>query len=399
MPATETKSPTALQPDLTVAVRDGGQLVVPRGTIRGKTHLSLGELEAKVDHYPETAREATRAAQAFFVRHCDSNIERLRGLALQKLKVNRSPEYFSNWIKGYYYRGGAGNVGGQGLTEWLSFCEALIQHDRASSAADKLGFIETGTTRAIANHVEDILDPSCPCRIAGIAGPTGSQKTASLALLALKRGFPRAIRVECNSRMSLPAFERKIANAYNCKVGRSGGSSLEEAIAAEWRNKQDRLVIIHNIQRAYREGQKVQPVFEWLIEMQEEHQFPLVLEFKRDFHDKVLTKGEAADYFEQIVGRMGGTPNILVLPNVTPPGDIKAIARAYKIESKQGLALLQEWCEAHGKIRVLFQRLYKARQFAKLMGKEELTVEILNLADRWVPPFVIDEESDEGGAS
>lgn len=396
MSTVEAQTPPLHQRDLP-AVSNGGSALVPvRGTLRGKTHLSLGELEAKVEHYPEEARTATRGAQAFFVRHCDSNIERFRALAQERLKVTRSPEYFNNWLKGYYFRGGGGNVRGEGLSQWLTFCAELAAHDRASAEADKLGFIETGTTRAIANHVADILDPTCPCRIAGIAGPTGSQKTASLTLLALKHGFPRAVRIECNSRMSLPAFQRKLANAYNCKVGRSG-SALEESVGEEL--KRDRLVIIHNIQRAYLPGRATQPVFEWLIEMQEEKQFALVLEFKRDFHEKSLVKGEAADYFEQVVGRMGGEANILVLPDATPPGDIKAIARSAGIDSAAGLALLTKWAGERGKIRVLFQRLWKARQIARAIGKQDLTVEILQAAGRWVPPFVLDEEDDQGGAS
>lgn len=397
MLATESDTPNGLQPDHIVATRGGSELADLRGTRRGKTHLSLAELEAKVAHYPEEARTATRAVQAFFVAHCGSDIERLRALAQDKLKVRRSPEYFSNWIKGYYFRSGGGNVKEQGLSEWTTFCETLQEHDRMTTASGKLGIVETGTSRAIENHVREILDVSAPCRFAGISGPTGSQKTESLKLLSLKLGgYPRAIRFECKSRWSLGAFQRKWANAYNAKLGNTGGSALEEYLEAELRP--DRVVIIHNIQRALIPGKKIQPIFEYLIEVQEEHRFPLVLEFKENFLEEQSLSDWDRAYFEQIIGRMGGYQNILRLPAYTPVGDLRAIARAYNLhDGDQALAYLKAWAKEPGRIRIVFGRLHRARLFAKADGKDRITLELLKAVNDYVPPFVAGD--DEGGAS
>lgn len=382
------------KPGLDLALPGEGRIILNTEKMRG-TQKSLAELAQAVDHYPEKVKELTLSAQAFLVEHCGGDVARLRGLAIEKLKVNLSQSYFSNWLKGQYFTGGATNVSGEGLTRWTSFCEALREHDRVTTTASKLGFIETGTTRAIHNHVRDVMDPQNPCRFGAICGPTGSQKTAGLTLTSIKLGFPKAVRFECTTSMGLYTFARKWVNLYNGKLGGPGskGPVLLESLMSQ--QHPDNLVIIHNIQRAVQGNRDKEPIIEFLIEAQEDKKFPLVLEFKQDWWVG-MTKIEKA-YFEQVIGRFGGEANILQLPDYTPVGDLRAIALANNIESSTAVEMFGDWCRLPGRIRNVFRRLYHAKKWARLDGKDRITLKYLEDAANYVPPATVDD--DEGGAS
>ncbi|HYF07549.1 MAG TPA: hypothetical protein VD970_08005, partial [Acetobacteraceae bacterium] len=167
----------ATKPGNEIAVAGGEELAV-RGTPRGKVQLSLADLEAKVSHYPKEIREVTIAAQIFFVEHCSSNIDMFTGVARNTLKHERSPEYFNNWLKGHYFRGGGGQVRGKGYSDWLEFCNRVAEHHRAIRTGGDT--IVTGTVRAIEEKIREVYDVTNPCRIGGVSGPTGSQKTEGI---------------------------------------------------------------------------------------------------------------------------------------------------------------------------------------------------------------------------
>jgi hypothetical protein len=391
MVASKTADPASGNAAEVAAVRDSAPLQL-RGTFRGKTELSLADLEARVGHYHEDVREKTRAVQAFFVKECESDVEQLRAIAVSKLKIVKSPEYFSNWIKGHYFRGGSGNLGAQGRADWLEFCEKLLEHARTTEAAGKVPTIVTGTCRAIVNHSLEVMDPANPCRIAGIAGPSGSQKTQSLQYLIGKLGgYPNAALFNCTDGMGATQFKRGLADVYNCKVGNKAGV-IDREIAKQL--NPNRLLVVDNIQRCFSEAKEQQQILEFLLRIQEDRGFPLVLSFTR-FFLQTLSQGKNAGYLEQLVGRMGGLKNILVLPDYAPRGDLRTIAKTHNLhDGEEAMKYLIGWSQQHGRIRVVFQRLYRARQFARLDGKDRITVDLLKEVDDYTPPQSVDEGGD-----
>lgn len=392
------KAEFAVRGDEQIALRRGESLAAPRGTLRGKTHLSLAELQADVAHYPPELREPTLAVQAFFVQACNSDLGVLTSLAVDKLKFERGTTYFQNWIKGYYFGKGGGDLkaGGQGRADWLRFCKLLREYAQAGAAAAMLGTLETPTFRAIHSFVVERTAADAPCRFGGIVGPTGSQKTASLKLTALKLGFPRAVRFECPARPALGAFQRKLAEQYNARVG-NRREKIEESIRLNV--KPDSVLIVDNIQRAFIPHKKDdQPIFNYLLELQEDVNCTMILPLTPAFLGS-LESGTAAGYFEQFVGRMGGLDNLLRLKDYTPMADIRYIARQYNLhDGEAAVEMMQKWSKMPGRVRILFAKLNRARVFAQLDGRTRVTVADLEASDTFTPPDSI-ELPDAGGAS
>lgn len=362
--------------------------------IRGKIKMSLAQLEERVAHYPEELREKTRSVQAFFIAQCDSNPEQMRVFAKDTLGFVRSPDYYGNWTKGYYFRGGTSDVGPQGRADWQSFCDKLLEYIRTQASGAKLGVIVTGTVKAIAAKCSEVMDTANPCRIAAVAGPTGSQKTKGLDhVVASLGGFPHAAKLNCTEGMGTLQFKRALGRVYNLKVTDGRRGYIDEMIAAQL--QPGRLLVVDNIQRAFRDHQEQQAILEFLLRLQEDRGFPLALSFTRWFL-QTLKEGKSADYYEQLVGRCGGLENILVLPDATPKGDLRTIARAYNLHAGEtAMEILTRWSKQRGRVRVVFARLWRARQFAQAMGKTELTLELLKQVEDYTPPTEIEDE--EGG--
>lgn len=369
-----------------VALREDAALAV-NSPHKAFLRKSQAELEEAVALYPEDARIDTIWAQGFCREQCKGNIELLRAVA-EKLGFRRSQAFFYNALLGHSYKPGKGKGD---VVYWRELVRALREHDRMSTQAGKLGFIETPTYRCYANFVDELRAPSCPCKFGVITGPTGGQKTACRKYYRLLNNHGRVVGLEAPARKSIPALQRKLAAQYNAKTG-NNAATREEAIRDNLNDS--KTIIIDNAQRLYIAGAgNKQPIFDYLLELQEDTNCTVVLHVTEDFVTGDLTQGAARNYFEQLVGRFGGMSNILRLPAVTPLGDIKCIARAYGLrESAGAIEMMERWAKQPGKIRILFHRLNRARTFAKLDGRDRITLSDLAEANEWVPPSIGEEE-------
>lgn len=390
MPTTETDAPQAHEPDLQIAVTSGG-LIEKLTTQRGTTRLSLADLEAKVTHYPKEIRTATITAQRFFVEHCEGNVERFMGIARNALGVDRSSGYFSNWLKGFYFLTGGGKLkeSSKGYTEWLNFCGELARYQARLRGEGRT--LLTPTIRAIEANIAEIHDLDNPCRIGGLAGATGTQKTEGVKYVVNKRGgFPNANYFDCTEGLGVYGLKRGIGALFQAKVGNGTKAGVLDRAIAENLNP-ERALFLDNIQRAVSPDDE-SAVVDWLIRLQEWKNFPLYFTFTKGFRESLKKN----TFLEQLVGRIGGMNEILVLNDYPSTADLRVFARHHHLAESAIEDYLLPWSKELGRIRVVVRRLWRAKQCALSDGKDRILLDHLKEADQWIPPAQLDV--DEGGA-
>lgn len=403
MPETKTQTVAADKPAVEVVVRDESTALAPfKEKVPPRTFLekSAADLEHMVAHYPEPARTETIWTQGFCREACQGNLELLRAIA-EKLGYSYSRAYFNNVLQGYYFRLRKPREGQKGTSRiegnpaaWCEIVAALRKHDREMTTQGKLGFIETPTYRFVRSFILEHWAPGAVCKFGGITGPTGAQKSAIFKYLRLLNNHGKMVHFEAPARPSIVAFQRKLAAQYHAKIGNNASAreeSIRENVTAE------KCIIIDNVQRLYHPHAGAdQPVFNYLLELQDDTGATFILSFTDDFFRDDLTAGRAKGYFEQFLGRMGGLSDILRLPAHTPEPDLRAIARAYHLHDGTGaLEYLERWSRIDGRIRIVFARLNRAQKFAQLDDRDRITLADLEGADTYQPPSVAD---DEGGA-
>lgn len=373
-----------------LATADANELDVAHSPRKARFKKSAADMEQMVEHYPAGVREDTVWTQGFLREHCNGNLELLRAVA-EKIGFKRSQAFFYNALNGHAYSPGKGKGD---VAFWRELVGRLREHDRTATAAGKLGFILTPTYRCIENFIHERRLADAACKFGIITGPTGSQKSACRKYYRSLYNHGRTVGFEAPSRQSLPAFERKLAEQYDASVGNSA-PARQASIRKNVRN--DKTIMIDNAQRLFihTAGNK-QPIFDYVMELQEDTDCTIILWVCEDFVANDLEQQAAKAYFEQLVGRFGGMSDILRLPKHTPASDLRTIARAYDLHDGAGaMEYLTRWSREPGRIRILFSRLARARQFSTLDGRDRVTLADLAEADTYIPPSV---GEDEGGA-
>ena len=354
-----------------------------------RTTKSLGDLERSTSHYPENIRTETLWLQGFFVDHCKGNVISLRAIAC-KVGHEKSKEYFYNIITGQNFRGGSGEwkVGGKAWSEFLQIVSDLRRYDLAASRTGKLPFVLTPTYHCLSDFIDAHRALDAVCKFGGITGPTGGQKSECFKFYRTLNNHGAVIHVEAPADGRLTKLKAKIAAKYNVsenKIERRCDAVIRENL------NETRTIIIDNAQRLYLPGQGgEQPAFNWLLEIQDDTGCTIILSFTTDFVD-VLNAGQAKGFFEQFIGRMGGEQNLIALPAYAPESDLLAIAHAFDLDpGKQALEWqwLVKWSRKPGRIRIVFDKLQKSREFAQLDGRSRITLADMAEADAYVPPAI-----------
>lgn len=382
----------------TIVVRESEELVNPgrNGVPAYKTFLasSQADLERAIGHYPEEARQDAIWLQCYTRDNCKCNIELLRSTA-EKLGYNRSSSYWNNCLRGYYFRKKRGNKIDGDPDAFREIVAALRKHDEQSTLAGKFGFIETPTYKCVCDYINERRALAAACKVGGITGPTGSQKTACLKYHRMMHNHGRTFYFEAPARKTVCGFTRKLGSLFNAKISNKANIREEEIR----RNiTEEKTIIVDNAQRLYMpEKGNQQPIFDYILELQEDTNSTWILSFTEDFAHGDLVAGRAKNYFEQFIGRMGGGTEILALPPHTPASDLRTIARFYGLNPKSETVMkyLTAWSRLPGRIRILFQRLQRAKQFAQLDGKKHITLEVLAEVDSYIPPSIGEDEVPE----
>lgn len=364
------------------------------GGAKGKSFLnkSQADLERAIAHYPDNAREATIWVQGLCREVYKGNIELLRAEAM-KLGHDYSGSYWGNVLNGHYFKIKRGRIDGS-VTGWLDLVDALKKHNEQAVATGKMLFVETPTYRCFYDFITEHRAPGASCKFGGITGPTGSQKSECLKYYRVLHNHAQTVYFEAPARKSLVAFQRKLAAQYGAPI-RSNTSAQEDEIR---RNvTADRCIIVDNAQRCYFPGRgNDQPIFDYLLELQDDTKCAVILCFTEDFAKGDLSTGRAKNYFEQFIGRMGGWEDVLRLPEYTPKSDLRVIAKAFGLEpGEKAMDYLTKWSRLPGRVRLVFHRLKRARSFAQLDGRNRINLSDMAEADTYIPPAV-GEDSEEG---
>lgn len=366
----------------------GGELVstgsnTPALVRTGKT---LAQLQQGIAHYPEKIRLEAEWLQGFYLGHCRNNGELLRSICA-KLGHDRSREYFANLIRGDYFKNKSGTwaKGGKGWSEFVEMMAALRRHAQLVARTGKLPFVQTPTYHCIANFITAKRAPSAVCRIGGIIAPTGGQTSESFKFYQSLHNHGAVIHFEAPSSGRPTAIRNKALEQYSvsgCKVERRGDRELREHV------NEHRTLIIDNAQVLYqaRYGMQ-QPAFNWLRELYDDLRPTIILKFTEEFFAE-MKGAEAKGYFEQFIGRMGGLSGILRLPDYAPLSDLTCIADAFSLAPSAVEDYLLPWSQATGRIRIVFEKLQKAQEFAALQAHPRITLDDLQSAQDYTPPNV-----------
>lgn len=372
-------------------------VAITTGRAAGRMKRTLADYERGIAHYPDAIRERVRWLQGYLLDQHSGSALSLRTIAL-KAGWEKSEEYFYNLLGGYYFKSATTmwKEGGKGWSEFLEIHEAVRRYADQAARQGRLPFVETPTSRCVADFITARRSLNAVCKIGGITGPTGGQKTAALKHYALHNNHGTVIRIEAPACARVPVLQRKIADRYKIPPSRLITNASREAALREQINE-SRCIIIDNAQRLYVPGKgSDQPAFNWLLEIQEDSECALILSFTTDFTD-VLQAGRAKGYFEQFIGRMGGAQDILRLPDYTPASDLRVIARSFGLQDgKTAMDYLHRWSREDGRIRIVFSRLQRAKEFAKLDGRERITLADLEESHTYTPPAIGTDTEEEG---
>lgn len=393
---TATKPATDTPVDVEVSADDTSLAKAQTTRSLGRQRRSLADYERGILHYPEPIRTHVRWLQGYWLDELKPRGVSLRTIAL-KAGWERSEEYFNNLLGGYNFRNKTGtwDVGGKAWSEFLEIYAAVRRYAEKAAQQGRIEFVETPTYRCIADFIDAHRPLNAVCKIAGITGPTGGQKTAALKQYALLNNHGAVIRIEAPACPRVGMLQRKIADRYNIPATRLIYNASREAAIRENVNE-TRTIIIDNAQRLFIPGKgSDQPAFNWLLELQEDTNCTLILSWTRDFTD-VLTAGRAKGYFEQFIGRMGGMSDVLQLPDHAPESDLRVIARHFGLEpGKASMDYLHRWSRSDGRIRIVFSRLQRAQEFARAEGRERITVADLQASHDHTPPAIGSDQEDE----
>ncbi|MDR2982329.1 MAG: AAA family ATPase [Puniceicoccales bacterium] len=354
---------------------------LPRIATKSK---SLADMERDIVHYPDPIRNATAWLQGFYLDHCRRNLNVLRSIAC-KAGHDKSVPYFYNVMGGQNFKGGPGEwkENGRAWSEFLTIVEALRRYEQQTVHTGKIPFIETPTYQCIADFITAKRAISAVCKIGGITGATGGQKSACFKQYRLLNNHGAVIHIEAPANGRLTMLKRKIAEAYHVnsfRISHQVDTAIREQV------NEARCIIIDNAQVLYSQGRGGdQPAFNWLREMQDDTNCTIILSFTTDFVD-ILTAGRAQGYFEQFIGRMGGVAGILRLPEYAETSDLRVIAKAFGLlQVKGAMDLVRKWSRREGRIRIVFEKLQLAQTFARAEGREKIALEDLADADEYIP--------------
>lgn len=361
-----------------------------------RSTLSLADYERATLHYPDPIRGDVTWLQGFFLDHCRGNKSTLRAISAQ-LNMEKSEAYFGNLMQGYNftdrYPSGNWKPGGKAWAECVELLACLRRYAQQIEQVGKLPFVETYTFHCISNFILGRMALGAVCKFGGITGPTGAQKSACFKQVRLFNNHGRIVHIEAPANGRLSALQCKLAAAYH--VNKCGIRFRREEAIREQVNE-TRCIIIDNAQVLYlpnRGGD--QPAFNWLRELQDDTNCTIILSFTTDFVDELVGKN-ARGYFEQFVGRMGGVDSILRLPDYTPEADLRVIARSFGLDAGKGaMDWLSKWSRRDGRVRIVFDKLQLAREFAKLDGRDRITLADMEEADAFRPQAI--GSDDEGG--
>lgn len=334
-----------------------------------RTALDNVTLERRAALLPEDLAEPFIWLGCYIREECSRDIDIMVDRA-NKLGINIDKTNWSKIIRGKWDRDASDQklehpcVAKEKLVRAI---ELLRKDSRIKEQAGKVPFVETSTSKLIFDFIDAKRSPDRVCKMGVIIGETGSQKTASTREYCRQNNHGTCVWQDAPEKASLYKFKTQLAAAYGCNPQMS---LARKEFAIQSAVNERKTIIIENIQRLYMDNMEGnQPVFNYLQWLQEITGCTIIMTFTPTFERKFVG-GLNQGFFEQFVGRAGGTRKFLRLPAWTPEEDVLAIAQAFKVqEAKRHLDYLVKITKEPGRIRRLFEDLQDAKIAALADGK------------------------------
>lgn len=338
-----------------------------------RSRLSLADFEASSAHYPAEVRDAANWLFQFKHERCNGSHD-LVAATLKRISPTEYPDrgqYIYQVTTGKYFKNSVGKVAVSALNE---LAERLRAWDIIEQQRGKVPFNEKlSYWVAMRDYIDRKRALGTVCKFGAIEGETGTGKTAGTKYYQLLNNHCLTVRLEAPSKGSLSRFMVKLGSCYN--ISRSLSTS-ERLLEIDNNINETRTIIVENVQKLYnpKTGPN-QAIFSYLQELQDDTGCTVILTWTPVFRNEVL-QGRDSRYFEQFVSRIGGIDDVLSMPR-PKKADLLSIADQFEVvDAKNALPVLAEWSRQPGCLRLIYERLQKARLLA---GNKELHSEHLAL--------------------
>lgn len=337
-----------------------------------RIRLDNPTLEERAALYPENLREPFVWLGVFVRDECSREIDILVDRA-NKLGIAMDKTNWSKILRGKWNRDAHNNETTPcvQLEKLLKFIDVLQKDARIKELGGRTPFVETSTTKQIFQFIDIKRAPDRVNKFGIVIGETGTQKTAAFREYVRQNNHGTTVWLDAPETPSMFKFKTDLAKAYGCHVAASMPKK-ESKIVESVNGK--KTIIVENVQRLYLEKEEGnQQVFNYLQKLQETTNCTIILSFTPTF-EKKFTAGLNRGFFEQFVGRSGGTSRFLRLAEFPPEDDVLDIAKAFKLQQPdRSLDYLVKIAHEPGRVRRLFEDLQDAKIEAEA-EKKPLTI-------------------------
>jgi len=335
------------------------------------------QIEERIAHYDERTHKPIIWAAEYIREEHKGSLKKFQ-VVVNQAGVQRAPNTWYQIFSGIYFRNGAGERAISNLIEQIEEIRRFAEKGKLSTS--RIPFIETSTWFMIEDYIDALRAPDNICRFGIIVSDTGTQKTACLEEYRFRNNHGTTVRFEAPAKPVLNKLLHKWLKCYTPR--KKWGNNAEAERELRYQLNERKVVIVENAQRLFQPSKGPnQELFSFLQEIQEETGCVVILCWTRTFVDTFF-RDDVRVFFEQFVGRVGGTDQILSLPELMPAKDLRLIAKKLNIANiDQALPILKQWAKAEGKCRVLFSKLQKAKRYAEADGLETITIDHLEEAN------------------
>lgn len=333
-------------------------------------------IAAHAETMPEDLREDFSYLARWIRDDCGRDLVRAQA-RIEKLGFRHDITVWSKIVRGRWQRDARGNPTPSPImtAARLRKVVARIRADaRLATAAGDIGFVVTPTSRLIMDYINSRRGHGRTNRWGVVVGRTGLQKTATYKHLA-ETNPGGVFWQESPATSSMGEFLDDLTVMFG---GSKSLSTTDKKGFVGRALTERRTIILDNAQRLYLERARSgrQPAFDFLLKVQEQVGFTVILsitgDFERTMSDPTLL---SSVYFEQIIGRVGGLHNFLRLEDQPSEEDCVVLAKAFGlVDARAHAETLHQIVYDQGRIRVLIDDLQAAKRQAE-MDRRPLTIQ------------------------
>lgn len=331
-------------------------------------------IEREKLHLPEELREDYRWLKAYVREAHHRDLDSLFETA-QRLGLNHDKTTWAKILRGRWNRSPKGDVLPSPVISQEKLGRAIAQLRQAASneaSRGKVPFVMTTVSQSIFDWIDMKRGLNRVNRFGIVVGPTGSSKTATFREYERQRNHGLTSWFEAPASGLLTEFITRLGTCMGIAAKTGMGQKRAHILRG---TSESKVIIVDNAQDLYRPGRDL-AAFTFLRQLQDETNCVVILSITPTF-ERELVQGMLSSYWEQFVGRSGGTRKWLRLPANPPEEDVLMIAEAFGFrDAKKHLKQLVAITREQGRIRILFDDLQDAKRLASIR-KEALTIDHL----------------------